>query len=310
MAQTIRIGTRGSKLALVQAHMVRDGLLRRYPQLMTEIVVIQTSGDWKPQHGETRLSEAQGGKGLFAREIENALLAGEVDCGVHSLKDMPSFLPEGLVIDHVLEREDPRDALLTNGPSSLEDLPAGAVVGTSSLRRQAVILARRPDLKVVPLRGNVPTRIEKLRAGQVDATVLAFAGLKRLDLAHEAACILPPETLLPAACQGIVGIETRVDDTQTRALLDALTHHDTAVCAAAERAALQELGGSCRTPVGAYAEFEKGALTFRIEAAQPDGSAMFYESCEGEAKDIAAAAHMGADAGRALRVRLPPGILE
>ncbi len=185
MTDTLRIGTRGSKLAMVQTHMVVDAVRRVHPGLMVEVKEILTSGDWKPEHGETRLAEAAGGKGLFAKEIERALLDGEIDCGVHSLKDMPSFLPPGLEIPFVLEREDPRDVFLSHQYDSLESMPAGSVVGTSALRRQAFILQKRPDLKVVPLRGNVPTRIEKMKSGQVGALVLASAGLRRLGLESE-----------------------------------------------------------------------------------------------------------------------------
>lgn len=307
MNKTLRIGTRGSKLALVQADMVARGLRRHHPGLEPEIVVIQTSGDWKPEHGETPLSEAQGGKGLFAKEIEAELAAGRIDCGVHSLKDMPSFLPPGLVIDHVLPREDPRDAFLSVKYGTLADLPPGAVVGTSSQRRQAMILARRPDLKIAPLRGNVPTRIEKLKAGQADAAILALAGLNRLGLAGEAASVIGTDEMLPAASQGIVGIETRADDAATRALLDPLHCRETGLQAAAERAALQILDGSCRTPIGAHAVPDgEGGLDLRVLVASPDGRLAFAERARGPAADAAQAAALGARAGRALKDRLPP----
>jgi hydroxymethylbilane synthase len=307
MTKKIRIGTRGSQLALVQANMVADGLRAHNPGLETEIVIIKTSGDWKPEQGETYLSEAQGGKGLFAREIEQALLENRVDCGVHSLKDMPSFLPDGLVIDHVLPREDARDVFVSARYKSLAELPKGAIVGTASPRRQAFLLAKRPDLKIEPLRGNVPTRLEKLKAGQADATILALAGLKRLHLEREATAILDPADMLPAAAQGIIGIETRANDSATRALLDPLHHRETGLRALAERAALQVLGGSCRTAIGAHAALAGDTLHLTVGAATPDGGKSFFETIKGPAKDAAA---LGEQAGRALKAKLPPGFLD
>lgn len=306
MTTILRIGTRGSKLALIQTGMVAEAVKARHPGISIEIVEIKTSGDWKPADGETRLAESEGGKGLFAREIEQALLAGDVDCGVHSMKDMASFLPEGLVIDHMLPREDARDAFLGNDHKCLADLPQGATVGSSSLRRQAFILAKRPDLKVVPLRGNVPTRIEKLRNGQVDATVLAYAGLKRLGLEGEADCVIGPEDMLPAAGQGAVGIETRIGDAATRALFDALHCRDTGLRVTAERAALQVLNGSCRTPIGAYAEIEGARMRLAVVVASEDGTQFFREEIAG---DAAVAEALGRRAGEALRTRVPEELL-
>lgn len=303
---TLRIGTRGSQLALFQANTVADALKARHPHVAVEIVEILTSGDWRPAHGEARLSESQGGKGLFAKEIEQAILAGTVDCGVHSAKDMASVLPPGLALDHMLPREDVRDAFLANSCESLDALPPGAVVGTASLRRQAFILARRPDLKIVPLRGNVPTRIEKLRAGMVDATILALAGLRRLDLAHEAAAILSPEEMLPAAGQGAIAVETRSNDTQTRTLLDALHCTQTGYCVAAERAALQILDGSCRTPIGAHAVMEGDILTLRVTIASPDGRAEYSETMSGPAAN---AAQIGRETGQIMKSRTPAALL-
>jgi len=311
MTKTIRIGTRGSQLALIQAETVRTMLLAAHPEVTAEIVPITTSGEWRPEQGETRLSEAQGGKGLFAREIEQALLGGQVDCGVHSLKDMASFLPEGLALDHMLPREDPRDAFLSPKAACLEDLPAGAVVGTASLRRQALVKARRPDIEVVPLRGNVPTRIEKLKAGQVDAAILAYAGLKRLGLGAEAQCVIDPELMLPAACQGIIAIETRLEDSATRAVFDALHCHDTGRCGVAERAVLQVLDGSCHTPIGAYAVWEQGGAVMYLRAlvAAPDGSEIYHDECRAAVPDAAAARTLGEGLGRTIKARLPAGFL-
>lgn len=306
---TIKIGTRGSRLALVQTGMVVDGLRRAHPGLQVETIIINTSGDWKPEQGETRLSPDAGGKALFAKEIEAAILAGAVDCGVHSLKDMPAILPDGLAIDHVLPRADVRDVLLTNGAKSIMDLPQGAVVGTASLRRQAFVLAKRPDLKVVPLRGNVPTRIEKLRGGQVDAAILALAGLERLGLAHEAAAILEPEEMLPAGCQGIVGIERRADDARTAGLLDALHDFETGLCAVAERAALAALGGSCHTPVGVLAMRAGDVMHLHLKLADPDGSRFFEESVFETVRTAADADLLGTAAGETLRRMAPAELL-
>ncbi|MGZ9098040.1 MAG: hydroxymethylbilane synthase [Micavibrio sp.] len=309
MTKIFRIGTRGSKLALIQTEMVASALKRAHPGLEIQVVTIQTSGDWKPEQGETRLSEASGGKGQFAHEIERAILAHDVDCGVHSLKDMPSFLPEGLVIRHVLKRADPRDAFLANGVKRIEDLPQGAIVGTSSLRRQAMILKLRPDLKIVPLRGNVPTRIEKLRAGQVDAAVLALAGLQRLGLDHEAASILEPEAMLPAACQGIVGIEIRADDDEASALLHGIHDIPAGLSAAAERMALGTLDGSCHTPIGAHATLDGDAMTLKLLVASPDGAVIFEDEQKGPVHSDEEAAMLGRVTALRLKSRLPPNFL-
>lgn len=310
MERVIKIGTRGSRLALAQTHMVIDALTRAWPGVRTEIVEILTTGDWRPEQGETRLSETQGGKGLFAKEIERALLDGTIDCGVHSMKDMPSFLPDGLVIDHMLPRADMRDALLCNRGTTLEDLPQNAVVGTSSLRRQAFLLARRPDLKIVPLRGNVPTRIEKLRSGQVDATILAYAGLVRLGLEDEAASIIEPDDMLPAAGQGAVGVEIRADDAGLRALLDKIHCVQTGYCVMAERAALQVLNGSCHTPIGAHAVMADGRLQLRVAVASGDGQAWYEATGDGVVGDNARAIAIGLAAGQDLKGRIPPALLQ
>ena len=310
MERVIRIGTRGSRLALRQAGLVAEALNRAHPAVRHEIVTIRTSGDWKPEEGETRLSEAAGGKGLFAREIEAALSSSRIDCGVHSMKDMPSFLPDGLIIRHMLPREDARDAFLANDCMRLEDLKQGAVVGTSSLRRQAFLLAKRPDLQIVPLRGNVPTRIEKLRAGQVDATLLAIAGLMRLNLDHEAAAILMPADMLPAAGQGAIGIEIREDNTDLAKLLDGLHCRTTGMCVAAERAALQVLDGSCHTPIGAYAELNGGTMTLTAAVASPDGREFFTERRESAVGSDAEAQRLGEAVGGVLKRTVPPRLLQ
>lgn len=311
MGKTLRIGTRGSALALRQTQMVMDSLRARYPDLAMEVVEIRTSGDWKPEQGETRLSEKQGGKGLFAKEIEQALLEGRIDCGVHSAKDMPSFLPEGLILRHMLPRADARDALLTNGGyTSIADLPAGAVVGTASTRRAAFLLAKRPDLKVTPLRGNVTTRIEKLRAGQVDAAILAVAGLERTNLTHEIAGIIEMDDMLPAAAQGAVAVELRAHDQETITVFDAIHCHATGLRVAAERAALAALDGSCHTPIGAHAVLDAdGWLHLSVMVASLDGQTMFSEQGRAVVQGDDDAAALGTKTGMALKVRLPQGFL-
>ncbi len=249
----LRLGTRGSPLALAQANEVRARLIAAHPELAAEdaveIVAITTTGD-KIQ--DRTLAEI-GGKGLFTKEIEEALLAGRIDAAVHSMKDVPTWLPEGLEISTILPREDPRDALFSTGGQDLAGLPAGSVVGTASLRRQAQVLLARPDLRVVPLRGNVQTRLRKLAEGQVDATLLAMAGLKRLGKSGEVSAVLAPEVMLPAVAQGAIGIEVRGDDASTRDTLAALDDADSAIRVAAERACLAVLDGSCRTPIAAFA---------------------------------------------------------
>ncbi|MCB9990624.1 MAG: hydroxymethylbilane synthase [Rhodospirillales bacterium] len=305
----LRIGTRASKLAMTQTRMVADAVRAHYPDMEIEIVEIHTSGEWAPAQGETRLSEAEGGKGLFAREIESALLEGAVDCGVHSMKDMASFLPDGLVIDHMLPREDTRDAFLSNDYKTLDELPAGATVGTSSLRRQAFILAKRPDLKVVPFRGNVPTRIEKLRSWKVDATLLALAGLKRLGLEDEVASVLSAEEMLPAAGQGAVGIETRVNDIETRQIFDRLHCRETGLRVAAERAALQVLDGSCHTPIGAHAVLSGNWMKLDVIVAAPDGRQLYAETRSDDIHAVSEAVALGQAAGQALKGRVDPAIL-
>ena len=262
-------------MALIQARDVRARLAAAHAELAAEdaveIVVIKTTGD-KVQ--DRALSEI-GGKGLFTKEIEEALLDRRIDAAVHSMKDVPTWLPEGVVIAAILPREDSRDVLLAAKATSLAALPQGAVIGTASLRRQAQVLLVRPDLKVVPLRGNVETRLRKLRQGEVDATLLALAGLRRLGLADEVAAqatILSADDMLPAAAQGAIGVEIRADDERTRDLIAALDHAPSATCVAAERACLDVLDGSCRTPIGAAAEIAGDQVYLRALVAMPDGS--------------------------------------
>lgn len=309
-SSVFKIGTRGSKLALIQAETVQAALKRIHPDLQTEIVVIKTSGDWKPQDGETRLAENEGGKGLFAREIEKALVDGAIDCGVHSLKDMASFLPGGLVVDYVLAREDARDAFISAKYKSLDDLPAGATVGTSSLRRQAFVLAHRPDVNVVPLRGNVDTRLQKLRDGQADATILAMAGLNRMGLAKEVTAVIAPEDMLPACGQGAVCIETREGDDNAGKFLAPLHCFETGLCVFAEREVLRVLDGSCHTPIAAYAVIEDdGMMWLRALVADEKGQSLYYEAGRAEVEGIEGAKAFGRDIGQKLKDVIPPGLL-
>jgi hydroxymethylbilane synthase len=297
VAQSIRIGTRGSPLALAQAHTVRTALAAQCASGI-EIVTIRTSGD---RIQDRPLSEA-GGKGLFTKEIEEALLAGSIDLAVHSAKDMPTLLPDGLVLAACLPREDARDAFISRKAASLSDLPQGAVVGTASLRRQAMVKRLRPDVSVVPLRGNVETRLRKLEAGEVDATLLALAGLKRLGLADKATALLDAHEFLPAVGQGAITIEARADDASTRALLAKIDHADTSGALACERAFLAVLDGSCRTPIAGYAMIDGDALSFRGMILRPDGSEAYETSREGHRRDAVA---LGIDAGAELKRRAP-----
>jgi hydroxymethylbilane synthase len=297
VAQSIRIGTRGSPLALAQARMMRDALAAQGAGEV-EIVTIRTSGD---RIQDRPLSEA-GGKGLFTKEIEEALLAGTIDLAVHSAKDMPTLLPEGLMLAACLPREDVRDAFISRGWPSLRDLPQGAVVGTASLRRQAMVKRLRPDVSVVPLRGNVETRLRKLEAGEVHATLLALAGLKRLGIADKATALLDAQAFLPAVGQGAITIEARVGDTRTRALLAKIDHADTSVALACERAFLGVLDGSCRTPIAGHAMLEGDAISFRGMILRPDGSEAYETSRAGSRRDAVA---LGADAGAELKRRAP-----
>ena len=294
----LRIGTRGSPLALAQARQVRTHLAAAHGIGEDEIAleVIRTSGD---MIRDRPLAEA-GGKGLFTKEIEEALGAGRIDLAVHSAKDMPTELPAGLTIAAVLPREDARDVFISRKAATLADLPPGATVGTASLRRQALVKQRRPDLAVVPLRGNVETRLRKLEAGEVDATLLALAGLKRLGLEAAATAVLSLDEFLPAVGQGIIAIEARGDDARTCALLRAVDHADSATALAAERAYLAVLEGSCRTPIAGHAVVRAGRLAFRGLIVKPDGSAAFEAAREGAAADAVA---LGADAGRELKAR-------
>jgi len=299
---TLRIGSRGSPLALVQAREVQTRLARAcgFAPAEIEIKIIRTTGD--AIQGRP-LAEA-GGKGLFTKEIEEALLAGTIDIAVHSSKDMPTVLPPGLVLSAFLPREDPRDALVSRNGKTLRDLPARAVAGTASLRRQALLKRLRSDLNIVTLRGNVETRLRKVEAGEVDATVLAVAGLKRLGLAAAATAIFDVEEFPPAVGQGAIAIQTRANDEKTRELVSSIGEADTATALAAERAFLAMLDGSCRTPIAGHAQVDAETIRFRGMIAKIDGSEAWDVSREGPRVD---AEKLGADAGRELKARAGAG---
>jgi len=305
MATLLRLGPRGSKLALTQTGLVRDALAAAVPALAgpdaIEIVAIRTTGDVIQ---DRPLSEA-GGKGLFVKEIEEALLTRRIDAAVHSMKDMPVLQPAGLEIVAFLPREDARDVLIAGETRRIADLKRGAVVGTSALRRKAQLLHLRPDLEIVNLRGNVDTRLAKREAGVVEATLLALAGLKRLGMAHVGTPV-PEDEILPAVGQGAVCIECRADDARTRAWLSAIDHKPTAVCVAAEHAMLAVLDGSCRTPIAGHAVLSGDSLRLRGLIVKPDGSELLATERQGAAGDAEA---MGRDAGLELKRRGGPGFL-
>ena len=305
-APLLRLGTRGSKLALVQAGLVRDALASAHPALTApdeiEIVVIRTTGDAVQ---DRPLAEI-GGKGLFVKEIEEALVSRRIDAAIHSMKDMPTAQPPGLAIAAFLPREDARDVLIAGEVRRIADLRQGAVVGTSALRRQAQLLHLRPDLRIVGLRGNVDTRLARRDAGIVEATLLALAGLKRLGLGHIGAPISEDE-ILPAVGQGAVCIECRTDDAKVRAWLAAIDHAPTATRVAAEHAMLAVLDGSCRTPIAGHATLAAdGTLHLRGLIVKPDGSEAIATDRRGSAGHAEA---LGRDVGHELKHRGGPGFL-
>ena len=292
-AQPLKIGTRGSPLALWQAHEVRRllGAAFALPEEAFQIVVIKVTGD---QIQDKSLREI-GGKGLFTREIEDALLDGGIDIAVHSMKDMPTLQPEGLVLDCYLERADVRDAFVSPGYAGIAALPQGAVVGSSSLRRRAQLALRRPDLKLVEFRGNVQTRMRKLEEGVAHATFLAMAGLTRLGMTAVVRSAIDPDEMLPAVAQGAIGVERRVADTRVAGLLAAIHHHETGLRLAAERGFLQRLDGSCETPIAGLAVVTGAELWLRGEVLRPDGSASVAGELRGAVADGAALGQALAD---------------
>jgi hydroxymethylbilane synthase len=285
VTKELRIATRKSQLALWQAEHVAALLREAHPGLQIELVPLLTQGD----RIQDRSLAAIGGKGLFIKELEVAIEDLRADIAVHSMKDVPAELPHGLTIGAVLKRADPRDALATtSGIARLEDLPRGAIVGTSSLRRQAQLYALRPDLSIQSLRGNVDTRIRKLDAGGMDAIVLACAGLVRLGLESRITARLDPKVCLPAVTQGVIGIECRSNDVRTAGLLQALEDAATRKVMDAERAFAARLGGSCQSPIAAYAELDADRITLRGLVAEPDGSHLLRDTSSGDLENPAA----------------------
>lgn len=305
-ASPLRIGTRGSPLALAQAHETRARLMAAWdlPPEAFAIVVIRTTGDDRSLIDADRPLKEIGGKGLFTKEIEEAMLAGAIDIAVHSMKDMPTLQPGGLVLDCYLPREDVRDAFVSPAVARLGDLPQGATVGSSSLRRRAQLAHRRPDLRLVEFRGNVQTRMKKLEDGAAAATFLAMAGLNRLGMAHVARGPIEPEEMLPAVAQGCIGIERRQDDSRAAALLEAIHDTPAGLRLACERAFLAALDGSCQTPIAGLAELDGGTIRLRGEILRPDGSEVLAEAGEAPAEDGAA---LGTELARRLRARAPEG---
>ena len=310
MAAVLRIGTRGSPLALAMTAEVARALRAAHPALAApdaiETVTITTTGD----RVQDRPLSAVGGKGLFTKEIDEALLAGRVDLAVNSAKDMPTLLPDGIVLAAMPRREDPRDVFVSLIAPNLAALPSGARVGTASLRRQAQILHKRPDLKVVVFRGNVGTRLKKLRDGEAEATLLALAGLRRLGRTDAATAIVAVDDILPAVGQGAMALTCRADDARVRALLAALDHRPTHLAVVAERALLEVLDGSCHTPIAALAEIDaSGRLSLVGLLAKPDGSAVVVTRQGGPAETPAAARALGLAAGHDLKGRAGPGFI-
>ena len=310
MKKKIRLGTRGSPLALIQAESIKQSLFEMNPHLSDEatieIITIRTSGDWRPEQKDKRFVEMGGNKGMFTKEIEDALRSDYIDLAVHSMKDVSSTLPPDLDLGAIIARADHRDAFIGRTAQTLEALPEGAVIGTSSLRRQAQILAQRPDLRVVPLRGNVETRLKKIEDGQADATLLAVAGMVRLGLEARISSILSVTTMLPAAAQGALGVEIRRDDETLRALLAPLNDETTHACVTAERAVMRAVDGTCNTPAGAYATLTaSGQLAIEALVARADGSDMLRLAATGNPKD---ADQIGELLGQNLRKRSPANL--
>jgi hydroxymethylbilane synthase len=299
----LRLGTRGSKLAVAQAQWVREHVSARHPELHIELVTISTKGD----KIRDRPLSTIGGKGLFVKEIEEAIQRNEIDVAVHSLKDVPAELPADLYIGVIPEREDPYDVIISKENISLEDLPEGSRIGTSSLRRAAQLLHYRPDLTIVPMRGNLDTRIRKLHSLDIQAIVVAAAGLKRMHLIDSVTEYLPPDLMLPAVAQGALGLELRRNDRKTRDILTFLDHYSTRVAVEAERSFLRELKGGCQVPVAALGRFSDGAITMQGMVADIQGNVVFRDEASGppEHADL-----LGASLARRLLDEGARGILE
>ena len=305
MQTPLKIGTRASLLAMAQAHETRSRLMAAHglPETAFEIVPLTTTGD---QIQNRALADA-GGKGLFTKELEDALLDGRIDIAVHSSKDMPTELPDGLELCAFLPREDPRDAFIGKAATSIAELPHGVKVGSSSLRRQALIRRMRPDLDVVLFRGNVQTRLRKLDEGVAQGTILALAGLKRLQLEHIVTDLMPLDAFPPAPGQGAICIESRIGDDGVVAMLAAINHEPTGQALACERAFLAALDGSCRTPIAGYASVERGHLTFNGLILKPDGSHSHAVAADGPGAD---ATRIGRQAGTEVRRQAGPDFFD
>ena len=277
MRKQIRLGTRASALALWQAEWVKSELEKKYPGMTVTLTKIKTTGD---KILDVPLAKV-GGKGLFVKEIEEAMLAGEIDIAVHSMKDVPTFFPDGLHLSCITEREDVRDALLSRNKVKFSDLPKGANIGTSSLRRQAQIMSLRPDFVIHQLRGNVGTRLQKLKDGKFDAIILAAAGVKRLGLTEHVTEYLPPELSLPAIGQGALGIECRIDDRELNDMISFFNHADSRTCVMGERALLRRLEGGCQVPIACYGQMKSGKLHLVGLVGSVDGKRIIKDSIEG-----------------------------
>ncbi|RPI76897.1 MAG: hydroxymethylbilane synthase [Desulfobacteraceae bacterium] len=278
---SLKIGTRGSRLALAQSEWIRIKLKEQYPEIQIEVVPIKTKGDRILDSPLSRI----GGKGLFVKEIEDALLKNKIDLAIHSMKDLPAELPPDLTLTVFPQREDPRDALISLQDFNIAELPQGAYVATGSLRRAAQLLALRPDLQIAPLRGNVDTRLNKLESGEFSAMILAVAGLKRLGLIARAGSILAPEYFLPAIGQGALGVEIRAADAATAGLLSFLNHPETEYTIRAERSFLKTLQGGCQVPIAGYARMEHNRITLQGLVAELNGRKLFKDSIQGPAEE-------------------------
>lgn len=299
MPNPLKIGTRGSPLALFQARLVQSLL-----SCAAKIVIFKTSGD--KLKGDLK---EFGGKGLFTKELEEALIDGRIDLAVHSMKDVPTVNQAELMIGAILEREDPRDGFIATRYLGLEDLPQGAIIGTASIRRTAQLSALRPDVKFKLLRGNVGTRLEKVIAGEFDATFLACAGLKRLGLSDVITQSISPDVMLPAPAQGAIGIEIRKTDLAAAKAIKSLNHDDTQLAIIAERAFLQALDGSCRTPIAALAQIENERLTFRGEVSSKDGTLKFSRRARLENATLQTAYDLGLKLGQDIRAEIGDRII-
>ncbi|MDD3287904.1 MAG: hydroxymethylbilane synthase [Alphaproteobacteria bacterium] len=307
MKKIFRIGERSSPLSLIQAELVRTALLRQNPELEKEyeieLIPIRTSGDWSPEKAEQLLGEVGENKGVFTKEIDEALMSGRIDAAVHSMKDVSTIIPDYMEIAAMMERADPRDAFLSLKAQQLMDLPEGATVGTSSVRRKAQLLAQRPDLKITPLRGNIETRLQKLANGMADATILAVAGLQRMGLDHRITRIMDTETMLPSPGQGAIGIIIKRNHAIAHDLISPIDHEPTSLCVAAERSMLSVLDGSCSTPIAALGRMASDKIiVLEGMVVRPDGTGMLKLQNSGPAQD---AEKIGMDLGNEFKSKLP-----